>query len=325
MTIMPEDFDDALADIAQRAGQATGVPGAQAARARARQRTVRQRLAASAMAVALVAAVGGIAAAAVGQGRGSGRTTLPPAHSVTATPGHTASPSASPAPSAPSSAVSPSSSAGASSSASAPTGGPSASYDSTHLLTPPPIAAAWLTPGQLPDDAFLHWADSGQAIVEPFAQDMYGALCGALGGDFETWEEMPYVGDGVMGVSQQTLLYPNSSEAAQSFAGLSQIGDCAANYHTMQTTYGITPDAVVTQTATVTGGLSWTVSWTGHGTAATAAGPQTDFFYYAWNGDAVSILEIVMTGLNAQTPSTDTSASVLNAMVQDLAAYGSGS
>lgn len=159
---MSKDFDRTLSDALDLTAQAAQTAGPTAARIRGRKRTLHQRIALSTVSL-VIAAVGATAAftAASSNGGGTSHPTVQTSTPVIASPTPTIGPSAS-SPAGPTASPSTGASNGQSTNSSPtmstpPTSGSPASNQSTNADPQKAVAAAWLTPGQMPFASSFTW------------------------------------------------------------------------------------------------------------------------------------------------------------------------
>jgi hypothetical protein len=161
-----KDFDRTLSDALDLTAQAAQTAGPTAARIRGRKRTLHQRIALSTVSL-VIAAVGATAAftAASSNGGGTSHPTVQTSTPVIASPTPTIGPSAS-SPAGPTASPSTGASNGQSTGQSTnssptmstpPTSGSPASNQSTNADPQKAVAAAWLTPGQMPFASSFTW------------------------------------------------------------------------------------------------------------------------------------------------------------------------
>jgi hypothetical protein len=157
-----KDFDRTLSDALDLTAQAAQTAGPTAARIRGRKRTLHQRIALSTVSL-VIAAVGATAAftAASSNGGGTSHPTVQTSTPVIASPTPTIGPSAS-SPAGPTASPSTGASNGQSTNSSPtmstpPTSGSPASNQSTNADPQKAVAAAWLTPGQMPFASSFTW------------------------------------------------------------------------------------------------------------------------------------------------------------------------
>jgi hypothetical protein len=117
----------------------------------------------------------------------------------------------------------------------------------------------------MPQAAVYHWTAQGPAIAQPFAQDVWNVLYSVGVGNYLAWQVQSYRGSTTDENASQTIfLYASEAQAfcAYQVAVAGAAGNEAAS-RSIQTQYGITPDAVTTETVGGDHDSAWTESWTG--------------------------------------------------------------
>ncbi|WP_051450531.1 hypothetical protein [Actinospica robiniae] len=237
----------------------------------------------TAIALATVAACGACAAVILAAGAGaataSSSTARKPLAPALSTP-PVATASAAPATSV---AVTPTSSLGGGA-AKTPSGG-------TKPVTPAATRSA-LAPSQLPAFSGEQWESAGalsvrtvtgHTITENECADVPGAT---------VWTQQGFSGgDGKNPAIEDAFDFPDAAAAQRAYARFTAaMADCQTTTRAYQSKNGVTPDAVVRQTAALPHALAWSRTWTGV-EGMSAEGPQTNHVYVATAGSRLIVLQ----------------------------------
>jgi hypothetical protein len=176
----------------------------------------------------------------------------------------------------------------------------------------------------MPDAAVYHCTAQGTPLAEPFAQDVSNVLLGVGVDDFLAWQVQFYQGS--KDTSQTIFLYASATQAhCQYLSAVAEAAGTQAQSRSLQAQYGITPDAVTTETVSGDHDSAWTESWTGPSIPVVAHGPQTDVEYMAQVGTAVTFVSFVLPGLDQGIPAAAAAQTTLTQIAQHLSVYATGS
>lgn len=149
-----------------------------------------------------------------------------------------------------------------------------------------------LPAAQLPSVSGQAWQPAGAATTHTVTgHDIEVNECASVDGA-TTWTQQGYASTGNQDPAvQDTFTFTSHAAAQAAYSALvTGMRGCQQTSRSLQSASGVQPDAVVAQTAAVSGASAWKRAWTGV-QGVSAAGPQTDHLYLAVAGSAVLSLQ----------------------------------
>lgn len=160
------------------------------------------------------------------------------------------------------------------------------------LAVPSRIQAVQLSATQLPAGAAQKWTPDGKPNTRSIAgHNIRENECASVHGAM-TWVQQGFSSDsGTAAAVQDTFAFDSSAEAQTAYqAMVTGMARCQAVSRASQSANHTPADAVVARTAGLAHAVAWERRWTGV-LGMSAAGPQTNHFYFAIGGSVVLVLQ----------------------------------
>ncbi|MFE1449359.1 hypothetical protein ACWC4C_01620 [Streptomyces olivaceoviridis] len=164
-----------------------------------------------------------------------------------------------------------------------------------------PKAARSLPAAQLPDAHRSGWKEIGPPRTRQTTQDVGVSECGWVHGAVG-WRQQGYVGKTNTPAIQDTFTFGSATAAAAAYRKLVTAFDgCQHDLRAIQAQHDTPRDAVVTKTASTTGGTAYARSWTAVA-GISMPGRQTNHYYVVRRGTALTVVQYTEPG---DTPAAD--------------------
>ncbi|POX63313.1 hypothetical protein C3492_11645 [Streptomyces sp. Ru62] len=162
-------------------------------------------------------------------------------------------------------------------------------------------AARPLPAAQLPDAHRSGWKEIGPPRTRQTTQDVGVSECGWVHGAVG-WRQQGYVGRTKTPAIQDTFTFDSATAADAAYRKLVTAFDgCQDDLRAMQAQHDTPRDAVVTKTASTTGGTAYARSWTAVA-GISMPGRQTNHYYVVRRGAALTVVQYTEPG---DTPAAD--------------------
>ncbi|WP_079165884.1 hypothetical protein [Streptomyces sp. NRRL S-31] len=155
-----------------------------------------------------------------------------------------------------------------------------------------------LPAAQLPDAHHSGWKEVGPPRTRPTGQDVGVSECGWVHGAV-SWRQQGYVGKTNTPAIQDTFTFDSATAADAAYRDLVTAFDgCRHDLRAFQAQRGAPRDAVVTRTASTTGGTAYARSWTAVA-GISMPGRQTNHYYVVRRGAALTVVQYTEPGETA--------------------------
>lgn len=179
-----------------------------------------------------------------------------------------------------------------------PTTMPSASARPSSAGQDQPPSSPWLPAQFMPGYGQYQWVQRGQPRVMPFVEDA-GSMCAeADRGLPEQIIDSYRSRSGASASMETTFLFTDGSAASQFYGMATSIATCERADRAAQLSMHLKVDARISSSSPFADGTIIVRSWTGYNSTNTESGAQTDVEYIVEVGQAVSVVDYTLQGLD---------------------------
>ncbi|MFJ6540937.1 hypothetical protein ACIQMP_09835 [Streptomyces sp. NPDC091385] len=179
-----------------------------------------------------------------------------------------------------------------------PSHSPSASRSPSGPTTRTTRTVHALPAAKLPDAHRSAWKAVGPPRTRQTTHDVGVSECGWVHGAVG-WRQQGYAGKANNPAIQDTFTFTSASGADAAYRKLLTAFDgCPHDLRAFQAEHGAPQDAVVTKTASTTGGTAYSRSWTAVA-GISMPGPQTNHYYVVRRGTVLTVVQYTEPGVLA--------------------------